>query len=235
MECWSLGRPGWIPGINEREESNSVAPVQAAPCVEFRCEGQLQAGFYFSEAIRPGVRVEITALLNDGYDIHILSGDRSENVLALADKLGLSLDHAHGGMTPDDKAAWVMAHHPENVLMLGDGANDALAFRAAAVRGTPVADRVVLSQTADFFLTGQSLDGVRHLLDVGHVRRRAARTAIAFAIIYNLTAAVICLTGKMYPLLAAILMPASSLLSLALVSSFFRRAKAKTHYSNFMT
>ena len=221
-ETWSLGRPGWISGNAEREINNSEEPDRAAPHVEFRRNGQLLAGFYFAESVRPGVAAEVVMLADAGYDIHIVSGDRAENVHALAEKLGLPPGHAHGGMTPDAKAAWVTAHHPERVLMLGDGANDALAFRCAAVRGTPVADRAVLSQAADFFLTSQSLDGVRELLAVGRVRRRAARAVIAFAFIYNFTVAVICLAGKMNPLLAAVLMPSSSLLSLALVSSFFR-------------
>ncbi len=225
-ENWSLGRPDWIPGCDGPATPQSTEPDRATPRVEFRHQGRLLAGFGFAESVRPGVAAEVAALMGEGYDIHILSGDRTENVLALAAKLGLPPDHAHGALMPDDKAAWVTAHQPERVLMLGDGANDALAFRCAAVRGTPVADRVVLSQVADFFLTGQSLDGVRQLLAVGRVRRRAARAAIAFAITYNLVVGGFCLAGKMNPLLAAILMPSSSLLSLALVSSFFRPHRA---------
>ncbi len=220
---WSLGRSGWKPGPHGLVESNPLESNRAAPRVEFRCDGRLLAGFDFAESLRPHAADEVAALRAAGYDLHILSGDRAENVLAVAEKLDFPLKQAHGGMSPDDKAAWILAHHPERVLMLGDGANDALAFGKAAVRGTPVADRVVLSQVADFFLTGQSLDGVRHLLLVGRLRQRAARAAIAFALIYNVSVAVICLMGKMNPLLAAVLMPASSLLSLALVSSFFCR------------
>ncbi len=221
-ERWSLGRPGWIPGLDGPDRAKFAVPDRAAPHVEFRRQGRLIAGFHFVESVRPGVAAEIALLRDGGYDIHILSGDRTEKVLELANKLGLPQNRAHGGMTPDEKAAWISRNHPERVMMLGDGANDALAFRCAAVRGTPVADRAVLSQAADFFLTGQSLDGVRQLLAVGKVRRRAARAAVAFALTYNITVAVVCLAGKMNPLLAAILMPSSSLLSLALVSAFFR-------------
>lgn len=215
---WSLGKPGWVPGDDMPVPAKSVD----SPTVEFRRNGHLLAGFHFAECARPGMAAEIAGLIHAGYDVHILSGDRMENVLALADQLGLPLNHAHGGMTPDAKAAWVSAHQPHRVLMLGDGANDALAFQRAAVRGTPVADRVVLSQASDFFLTGQSLDGVRHLLAVNQVRRRATRATLTFALVYNLTVGVVSLAGNMNPLLAAVLMPASSLLSLAMVSGFFR-------------
>jgi Cu2+-exporting ATPase len=217
-EFWSLGRPGWIPGDQDR----TPTVIADAPTVEFRRQGKLVVGFRFVECARSGAATEIARLTRAGYEIHILSGDRSENVLALADQLGLPLGNAQGNLTPDDKAVWVANHHPEQVLMLGDGANDALAFQHAAVRGTPVADRVVLSQASDFFLTGQSLDGIRHLFAINQVRRRAARAAIVFALAYNITVAAVCLTGKMNPLLAAVLMPSSSLLSLAMVSALFR-------------
>ncbi len=221
-DYWSLGRRGWRSEGPEAADSRPTESTLYAPSVEFRHNGRRLATFLFQESIRPGVAGELAKLSQQGYAIHILSGDRNEHVTALANKLGLAPNHANGGMTPDDKAAWITAHNPEHILMLGDGANDALAFSCAAVRGTPVADRTTLSQAADFFLTGQSLDGVRQLLAVGQLRRRAARAAIGFATVYNLTVAVLCVAGKMNPLLAAILMPSSSLLSLLLVSSLSR-------------
>ena len=52
-------------------------------------------------------------------------------------------------------------------------------------------------------------------------RRRTARAVIGFAIAYNAVAVALCLAGFMSPLLAAILMPASSLVSLAIVFAGF--------------
>jgi hypothetical protein len=62
---------------------------------------------------------------------------------------------------------------------------------------------------------------VRALLRVAATRRRVSRAVVAFAIAYNTVAIVLCLAGKMSPLLAAVLMPASSLVTLAIVFAGF--------------
>ena len=44
--------------------------------------------------------------------------------------------------SPAGKAAWLEEHNADDALMLGDGANDSLAFDRALCRGTPVGDSV---------------------------------------------------------------------------------------------
>ena len=51
----------------------------------------------------------------------------------------------------------------------------------------------------------------------------ACRAVVGFAIAYNVIAVSLCLVGVMTPLLAAVLMPASSLASLGIVFYAFRR------------
>jgi Cu2+-exporting ATPase len=217
---WSLGRAGWIVGVETSTQSATGGEPRAE--VELRREGLVVAALHITERARPGTAEELAALARDGFAIHILSGDQPTKVSAFARSIGLAPERAHGGLTPEAKAAWVDAHHPENILILGDGANDALAFGRAAVRGTPVADRTVLGSAADFFLTSQNLSGVRELFAVARRRRRAARTAGTFALTYNIAAASVSLAGIMNPLLAAVLMPLSAVISLALVGAAFR-------------
>ena len=108
-----------------------------------------------------------------------------------------------------------------DTLYLGDGANDSLAFDAAWISGTPAIDRGLLEQKAGFYFLGRGLSGVRALLDTAALRRRTARAVVAFAFAYNAVAVALCLAGFMSPLLAAILMPASSLVLLAIVFARF--------------
>lgn len=63
---------------------------------------------------------------------------------------------------------------------------------------------------------------MRALLATATQRRRTARAVVAFALSYNAVAVALCLAGFMSPLLAAILMPASSLVSLAIGFIGFR-------------
>jgi Cu2+-exporting ATPase len=104
-----------------------------------------------------------------------------------------------------------------DTLMLGDGANDSLAFESAHCRGTPVVHRGVLESKADFYYLGCGIGGIRRLFEVDRIRARTQRWILAFAIAYNLAAVGCAAAGLMSPLLAAVLMPASALISLAIV------------------
>ena len=73
---------------------------------------------------------------------------------------------AHGGLTPEQKRDWVVAHDARDTLMLGDGANDSLAFDASFARGTPVIHRGMLERKCDFFYLGRGLRGIRRLFAV---------------------------------------------------------------------
>ena len=146
-----------------------------------------------------------------------MSGDRSEKVATMARRLKLPEAQCRGEMTPTDKADWLRSIDAHDTLMIGDGANDSLAFNESYCNGTPAIDRGLLEQKADFYFLGRGLSGVRHLLNMGRVRLLTARRVVSFALVYNAITIVLCLAGKMSPLAAAILMPSSSLVSLGIV------------------
>ena len=77
-------------------------------------------------------------------------------------------------------------------------------------------DKSILEASADFFFFGRSLRCLPELLAVASRRRLAVSTIFVVAVLYNISAVGICLSGHMHPLLAAILMPLSSLATLAL-------------------
>ena len=101
--------------------------------------------------------------------------------------------------------------------MLGDGANDSLAFDRALCRGTPAVHRGVLERKADFYYLGRGIAGIRGLFEINDARHRTQVALLVFMIGYNLLAVGMAVSGRMNPLIAAILMPASSLATLAIV------------------
>jgi len=109
-----------------------------------------------------------------------------------------------------------------NSLMLGDGANDSLAFDAALCRGTPSVDSGLLEHKADFYMPGSGLGGLAELFRSGHRHAFTTRAVFAFAITYNAAAVTASLSGLMNPLVAAIIMPLSSLASIGIVMLGFR-------------
>ena len=214
---WSLGRAGWRVGASAICHSLDDKSADAQGTV-FARDGEVLARLRFADTVRADVRDETAALQSAGFSIFILSGDRREKVSALAAEIGLHPDHALGELTPGDKATWLDGHGADDALMLGDGANDSLAFDRALCRGTPVIHRGVLEQKADFYYLGRGIGGLRALFEVNTIRRRTQFVILVFSIAYNLLAVGLAVAGRMNPLVAAALMPINSLLTLAIVA-----------------
>jgi len=211
---WSLGRAGW------RDAG------QPGTDTVFAHGGREVARLRFADSVRPGAAADLSALARLGLRIQILSGDRMEKVASLARELGLEPAQSLGELSPGAKADWIGAHAPDDALMLGDGANDSLAFDRALCRGTPVIHRGILAGKADFYYLHRGIGGIRELFAMGRAHRRAQRAVIVFSIAYNAAAVGIAMAGGVSPLVAAVLMPASSLASLAIVALGMRRATA---------
>lgn len=213
---WSLGKPGWISDADAH---------RAGDCL-FHRDGQLLTSFFFTEALRENA-VELVAKLKQSFSVFLLSGDRAQKVSAMAQQLGLPPEAAIGEQVPEAKAAFVDNLGKQGTLYLGDGANDALAFAKSMVRGTPATPHGLLQDHADFYLTGKSLGGLLSLFKVAALRRRAIHLAFSFAILYNISVVTVALVGKMHPLMAAVLMPLSSLATIGIVALVYKRAGSK--------
>ena len=232
---WSLGRPGWRGNVGGMSSLSAEASAKAEPRgasspmpsdtshpysthdTEFACDGVVLGRFRLRDAVRADAVSEIAALHATGFRSYILSGDRREKVAKMAQLLGIPAGQAMAEATPQMKADSLGLLDRRDTLMLGDGANDSLAFDAAFVRGTPVIHRGVLEGKADFYYLGQGLAGIRRLFEVNETRRRTQMWLLIFSIAYNALAVGLAATGHMNPLIAAILMPVSSLLTLAIV------------------
>lgn len=198
---WTLGRPGWA-ADSERQSDG----------VELAHDGRTIALFTFREAPRPGAREEIGWLRGQGMEVAVISGDSPDKVTALLRSLGLPDAAGTAAMSPEAKARWVRDHDGASTLVVGDGANDALAFSEAALRGTPVVDIGLLEQKADFHLLGRGLGGIRRLIEVARLRRRVLTEVFLFTLVYNGATIGLSLAGRMSPLLATVLMPTSAVL-----------------------
>jgi P-type Cu2+ transporter len=229
---WALGRAEWavyngleVTGKkNEAKKCHLLGDTldRAAGDVVLAWAGREVARFSFVDTARGDARAEVAALMRRGLQVVVLSGDRKEKVAALMRELGLPLDNGYAELSPREKADWLGLH--EDALMLGDGANDSLAFDRALCRGTPVIHRGVLAQKADFYYLGRGVAGIRGLFEINDARHRTQVALLVFMIGYNLLAVGMAVSGRMSPLVAAILMPLSSLATLAIVGWGMRGA-----------
>jgi Cu2+-exporting ATPase len=211
---WFLGRPGWLGSPESRPSLTHDA--------ELRKNDQAIAHFRFHESLRPDASAAL-ATLRKSHRLIILSGDRFEKVAHTAALLHIPPEDAYASLSPIEKEDIVRNIDRQDTLYLGDGANDSLAFNAAWTTGTPVVDRSLLESKADFYFLGHGLRFLPMLLSLAKRRRTVVHAAFAFALIYNVGAVATALAGHMNPLVAAIIMPLSSAISLAIVTTGLRR------------
>ncbi len=207
---WRLGKKEWCNGA----EAATQAPrnVMAQSEVWLSYNGNPVAAFALADAPRPDARIAIEALVAAGYEVSLLSGDRIGAVEKLAAELGIK--NAHGEMTPAGKVAHIQALQAEgeNVLMVGDGINDAPALRAANVSMAPASAADVGRSAADFIFTRNSLTAVPATLELARKADKGVRENFALALVYNIVAVPLAMAGFVTPLIAALAMSTSSVL-----------------------
>lgn len=193
------------------EAGGNDCAADTSTCVAFGAEGRVFARFPIEEDDRPGIAAELAELRADGYELHVLSGDRRQRVQAAAKRLQLDAANCHGALTPEDKADYVRERDNTDTMMIGDGINDGPALDAATCAGTPAVDRPVLPSRCDFYYTGLGVGSTLMTLRIAKAFRKIVRTNLALAVIYNVSVLALAFAGRMNPLLCAVVMPLSSI------------------------
>jgi Cu2+-exporting ATPase len=203
---YRLGRAGFA-GDADADRA-TLFSADGVPLVELR----------FTEAFKPDASRELERLRRAGYQLHLLSGDAQAKVDAASRTLGVESDRAHGGLDPEQKAAVVRALDENDTLMVGDGLNDSLSFEEALCTATPAVDRPALPGKADFYFLGDGIAALRRALGASVRLRRVVRDNLLLAAAYNFLAVGLCFAGVVTPLVAAVLMPLSSVAIVSLTA-----------------
>ncbi|MBL9080053.1 MAG: heavy metal translocating P-type ATPase metal-binding domain-containing protein [Planctomycetes bacterium] len=230
-EVTGQGLRAVVDGVEWRLGGRSFAGVPAAAMaareVVLARNGVLVASFRLEEDFRAGAADEVAWLRARGIEVHLLSGDREDRVARAAEALGIAPGLAHGGMSPADKARAIEALDRGDLMMVGDGLNDAPAFAAAFCAGTPAMDRPVLPARADFCFRSAAAGAVRSVFEAADLHGRVVRTNLALALVYNTSTLVTCFLAAMTPVLCAVLMPLSSIALVLHTAVRFQRARRR--------
>jgi heavy metal translocating P-type ATPase len=176
--------------------------------LDFIEDGVLRAQFTLGDQVRAEAIDIVKKWHDEGFETWILSGDKKAHVLAMAKKLGIPEERAFGEFLPRDKAQMVKSLNP--TLMIGDGANDAEALKNSEV-GIAVKGSMQLAlKSSHLFTTQSGLKVVDHLIELSRASVDLVKRNLKFSLIYNVVSTTLALTGYITPLMAAIIMPLSS-------------------------
>jgi P-type Cu2+ transporter len=203
---YRLGRFGWACDPIEVGEEDRKTPLTV-----LSRDGECLAVYRFDDRPRIGAKEVISDLVNDGMEVQVLSGDRPPNVEAVAATLGIT--GAFADRRPADKVGHIEALGREGrkILFVGDGLNDGPALRAAYVSMAPSSAADVGRNAADFVFLREDLMAVGLAVGIARRAKRMTRQNLVFAVLYNLVALPVALSGFVTPLIAAIAMSASSI------------------------
>jgi heavy metal translocating P-type ATPase len=170
---------------------------------------ELVATFELTDQVRADAKRSLLQLKNMGQSATILSGDKKEKVKKMITDLGCGELTYQAELTPEQKSTLVS--QTDHAMMIGDGANDAIAFSHAHV-GVAVHGSVDMAlRSADVYLVTPGLTAIKRLLILGQETMKVIKRNLVLSLLYNATSVVLVFMGYITPLIAAIIMPLSSL------------------------
>ncbi|MEZ4792633.1 MAG: heavy metal translocating P-type ATPase metal-binding domain-containing protein [Gelidibacter sp.] len=167
--------------------------------------------FTFYNAYRKGVSKLFNKLKKD-YDLVILSGDNASELNNLK-KLLPAKTKLIFNQKPNDKLEYIK-HHQDNgahVMMVGDGLNDAGALAQSHV-GIAISENInVFSPACDAILDASKFNHLYSYIKASKTAIKIIKWSFLFSFFYNVIGLYFAVTGQLMPVMAAVLMPLSSI------------------------
>ncbi|MCP4552720.1 MAG: heavy metal translocating P-type ATPase [Bacteroidetes bacterium] len=169
-------------------------------------------GYYQLEnQYRLGLK-EVISKLSAKFNLHLLTGDNEAEKANLL-PLFSQEQSLHFNQTPTDKLNYIKKLKTKNkkVLMVGDGLNDAGALTESDV-GITIADDIYLfSPACDAILESSKFRQLNNFIRFTRSSLNVVKISFVISFLYNIGGLYFAIQGLLTPVIAAILMPISSI------------------------
>lgn len=196
-------------------------------------EGQYLGAVVAADVLKDDSKYAVQAMSKLGLEVIMLTGDNRRTADAIGKQAGI--DHIISDVLPENKAEHVqgLRQRGRNVLMIGDGINDAPALVSADVGMAIGAGTDVAMEAADVVLMNNSLSTVSDAISLSKATMRNIRQNLFWAFFYNCLGIPIA-AGVLYPAFGTLLSPmlgaaAMSFSSVFVVSNALRLRFWKTN------
>ena len=158
------------------------------------------------------VGMVLCELNTQNFELHLLSGDNSKEQEKIT-KLFPNIKQVFFNQSPQDKIDYINALKTDNkkVLMVGDGLNDAGALQAADAGIAISEDVYAFSPACDGILEASEFSVLDKIILFSQKSLTIVKWSFALSFLYNLVGMYFAVQGKLSPVVAAILMPLSSI------------------------
>ncbi len=184
---------------------------QPGTAVYISINNKIYGYFLFSNHYREAIPGLLNELKND-YRLSVLSGDNEAEKANLEKLLGRKatlLFH----QKPEDKLQYILQlqEQGDRVMMIGDGLNDAGALKQSDI-GIAVAEQTNnFTPSSDAIIEARQFSRLTKFIRLCRANRNIVVASFVMSIVYNIIGIAFAVQGNLSPLVAAILMPSSSL------------------------
>lgn len=210
-EIWKIGSANFV-GIFHQAENVSTTTTT----VFVRCGNEIIGYFNIRNRYRKGIQEMLQDINKQHYETYLLSGDNDSEAVRLAEFFKEKRQMLFK-QTPSDKLEFIkkLQKREKNVAMFGDGLNDAGALQQSNV-GIAVTDNsAYFTPASDAILEGNQVKNIQHFLAFCKNAVKVVKYSFVISLLYNVVGLSFAVQGTLSPVIAAILMPTSSVTIIA--------------------
>lgn len=196
------------PGVNAESDFRHASKVYVS------IEGEVLGFFLIKNEYRRGFG-SLIKQLRTNYNVYVLSGDNDAEKNFL--KQYVAEENLVFNRHPAGKLEFIkdLQKQGRHVLMVGDGLNDAGALKQANA-GMVISDDVNnFSPACDAIIDAEQFENIANLLQVSKNSVNVIKVSFIISLLYNCLGIYLAVQGTMSPIMAAILMPLSSVTIIA--------------------
>ncbi|MFB0907494.1 MAG: heavy metal translocating P-type ATPase metal-binding domain-containing protein, partial [Spirosomataceae bacterium] len=197
-----LGSAEFVVVLENSNEENANVHVQL--------DGKYYGKFVISSRYRKNWR-EVLGDLKKRFELILLSGDNAGAKTLLQPYFGES--NLHFQQKPGDKLQFIKSSKNEgrNILMIGDGLNDAGALRQSQIGIALSDDAHSFTPACDAILEAKQFHRLPDFLRFSQISLRTVKASLVLSLVYNAICISWAATGNLSPVFAAIFMPLSTI------------------------